>query len=453
MRLPRLILIALFLSAELFAGGWVSSGGDGVLCFPAKHPRAKEFTGLVNADYKKFGLLQPATKALVLPAAEELTVLEYWETREQVWLLEAKKKKGKTKVSKDRDPNLPYEMGIYVKARSLDAHLQELEEHLYEHAPLFLRLYKHFARSIHVGNTKFGGALSDVKDSRSRFDLSAYPNCAMVQLAVRKSEEQKGLATHIETEIDKDFYEKLRDDLNRAMLFSHERLSAIAVALGFRHSNNLRQLNAELFRTQHWLDTVMNPSLPRAALNVHDWLEFLTGNYYELLPELEEFQAAELAKRRETALTRGLLELRTKQLAHFYGCLKYLRQQNPKSKSLYLKDYRYCRVFGDDPTRVEPLSDVAAFVFLSQAKHIESHQIVNLNSLMLASYEHLLDFGKETADKDRTELFEQYCALIENAQDVWSAHTATLKKPGKQYEVLLKLLGQGVKYCKGVKDL
>lgn len=446
-----LLILALSLCRLLAAGGWVSSGDDGIMCFSSKDPKTPEYIKLINLDYETKGHLTRETKALILPKIEELSTLEFWETRESVWL-EENKRKPKSKNDKDRDPQLAYNMDIYINAQNTEDYLRTLEEDFIQYSPLFNLIYKEFAKKIEIGKFEFNDKLPKVDDSRPRFDLKKYPNCVMVQLAVRKTEDVRGIPENLSVSIDKELFDKLRDDLNRAMVVSHERLYAIAFALGIRNSDNIRILNAELFRTQHWISAVMNPSLPEASMIVVDWLQFLIGDFYRLIPKLDSYKKAKEKNTQEFVRFEAFMKLREKQNKIFVECLVYHEKKNPKSKTINFKTLKLCRSFGDDPVRIAPLDEIQSFIFLSQAKHLDQLKVVDLNALTLPSYENLLDFEHQNSDFKTQGVMKDYCERISSARDSFQAFLSKEKDPAQHLLILKQLYDNALSYCQKNKD-
>ncbi|MBP7844151.1 MAG: hypothetical protein KA116_05000 [Proteobacteria bacterium] len=446
-----LLILAVALSRLVAAGGWVSSGDDGIMCFASRDPKTPEYIKLINHDYETKGYLTKETKALILPKIQELSTLEFWETREAVWI-EENKQKPKNSKDKDRDPKLPYNMGIYINAENTEGYLNTLEEDFIQYSPLFHLIYKEFSKKIEIGNFEFDDKLPKVDDSRPRFDLKKYPNCVMVQLAVRKTEDVKGIPSNLSVSIDKELFDKLRDDLNRALVVSHERLYAIAFALGVRNSDSIRILNGELFRTQHWISAIMNPSLPEASMIIVDWLQFLIGDFYKLIPKLESYKRAQEKNTQEYIRFEAFMKLREKQNKIFVECLIYHEKKNPNSKTINFKTLKLCRSFGDDPVRIAPLDEIQSFIFLSQAKHLDQLKVVDLNALTLPSFETFLDFEHQNKDFNTARVIKDYCERIASARDSFKDFLRKEKDPAQHILILKQLYDNALSYCQKNKD-
>lgn len=447
-------------------GGWISSGGDGVLCLKHDDPRSPELIRQIEKDYRELGYFSAATKGRVLPFLEELTLLEYWEERERLYL-EAKDR-GEKPEDKNLDPNLPYSMGVFQEGEGVEERLQQLEEDFRERAPVFARVYRVAAELVKIDTLHMKGIVPRVDDARPTIDLGAYPNCTLVQLAHRRTSPTHKLAKEgIETILDKDLYPLLKDDLNRAMLINHERYYVLAVAMESRSSNNLRKMNSASFTMSGWIDGVMNPMRRVAEAKFQRELSLLVGEYIFLRSELPDFPW--LGKPiRATRYSRylSLLQLREQQIYWTRVCLEKVIEQ-AQGDSIGYADAIACSHFGTSRIPQGASSEVA-FLFLVQPKfevypgswepwpltHTgEAYPVRDFtHDLVTPGLEHLVDFDSQDPLKIYPVDFEAmkvYCEKIrEDHRTVQEKLRLKLsERDHEKMKALTDIYPRAEKYC------
>lgn len=442
-----LVLLASLAQAAGGVGRGIDFSSTGVLCLNRQDSRFTADMRQIKNDIATKSTLSAASKKEILPRVVELTVSDYWELREKA-----------RREQSDFDAVLRKEYGADKK---LETRLGDLESELQARLPVFAKIYQWAGTRVRLGRVEVdaGGKLP----FSPRIDLQDRPDCVEIPLAFLIEDSRYVFADSTQSIVDEDLSRLLKDDLNRALLSSHERLAIIAAKVRSPMHPLISFLNRAFLGITYWSNhSGIQFSWAHDAQSVHYDVMTMVGEYPLYLDEFlgDPVLTQKTLQKSGDAFSRAFsyMSLKRQQQEAFVNCLS---QKKSVKGSTQLIQVVLCRSESQDVEGAGELSPEMAFLFLSEyrigynAEFQESDFSLIPHDSKTPGVESLIDLtgstDKQLLDQQES-LVKDFCGRIEKADRHFRMRREAGLLSGPRIERFAQTYDLAETYCKNSID-
>jgi hypothetical protein len=252
------------------AGGWESSGGDGVACWnnPEEAQKARN-------DLAETGFLSAESRASI----NTVVTLDSWD-----FLFQEKKALPRINFPTDFGKATAFETEDKLKDSGPFTSVEDQVSHMISfYTPIFSQRLGMLKERFPVEKWVPSPNVPQIDDSHPKRFIDPKGNCVLIQLAARKTKSQEGVIPETRVYYDKELFDKYLSSLEKSLLVFHEYLYLIGKEAGLNNSDPVRKVNAYLHSKQFfeltdlWLQK--SQSLAGRVRLVRSILGFSFGNY------------------------------------------------------------------------------------------------------------------------------------------------------------------------------
>lgn len=441
------MLLAGFAQGAAIEGRQIDSSASGVLCLNLQDSRFSADMRQIKREVATRSMLSAESKKEILPRVVELTVSDYWELREKA-----------RREQSDFDAVLRNEYGA---DKTLETRLRDLESELQSRLPVFAKIYQWAGARVYSGRVELDAG-SNLPFS-PRIDLQNRPDCVEIPLAFVVEDSRYAFVDSTRSIIDQDLSMHLKDELNRALLSSHERLALIAAKVRSPMHPLISFLNRAFLGKTYWSNH-RGAQFPWAhdTQSVHYDVMTMVGEYPLYLDEFlgDPIVTQKILKKSGDALSRAFsyMSLKRQQQVAFEKCVT---QKRSTTRGTPLIQVVLCRSESQDVEDLGELSPEMAFLFLTEyrigynAEFQESDFSLIPHDSKTPGVESLIDLtgstDKQLLDQQES-LVKDFCGRIEKASRHfrWRREAGLLSGP--RIERYAQIYELAETYCKNSID-
>lgn len=385
------------------AGGWESSGGDGVACF--KDARTAK---VAQEELKKVGFLSSKTRQKI----QSVVTLETYEFF-QLKSLDTSKILYLSELLKRNSFSLTSEFSVKQNFQSI---LEMVLSNLNLYVPLFNLRIKIVAKlaplSSWVGSTQ----IPQVDDSTLVRPIGNEGSCVLIQLANRKTISVEGKLPETKIVYDQEVFDKYLSEVDKALLIMHEYLYLIGKEGNHKNSDVIRRINSFFFSKDIFNFGSSLKYLSNKTLAMRQIVGYPFGDYMRFFKLEDGLKNNNLSF--QDSRYNALISLMDKARKSKSFCLNINNFEN-KSNDEKNKLLNFCqhKVIENNTELWDSLTNEEAFIYLARF-HFDQMSEINGASIGKPFQGIGLDINSEAlsvpgADTvENSALAKKYCELI-----------------------------------------